>query len=150
MQVSDLFSQDRVALGCRLSGKDEALSELSALLAGDPGPSTEEIVMALAERERLASTGVGSGVAIPHGRVAGLEGVRVAVMTCPAGVEFASVDGELVHILVGILAPQRRPSDHLKVLARVSRLLREESTRGELMRAQDPAQLVALLTAAAD
>ncbi len=149
MQVSELFSQDRVAVGCQLSGKAEALGALSKLLAGEPGPPAQEIEDALGERERLASTGVGSGVAIPHGRVPGLKAVRVAVVTCPDGVEFGSVDGEPVRILVGILAPQRRPSEHLKVLARVSRMLREQGTRAELVAAQDPVELVGLLRTAA-
>jgi mannitol/fructose-specific phosphotransferase system IIA component (Ntr-type) len=71
-------------------------------------------------------------------------------MTCPTGVDFASVDGEPVHILMGILAPQRRPSEHLKVLARVSRMLREESTRAQLLAATHPEALMASLTASTD
>ena len=148
MQVSELFIPERVSVGCHLSDKTHALQAVAELLAGD-GPDHDAIVEALTTRERLASTGVGSGVAIPHGRVEGLDGVRVAVVTCPDGVDFAAVDGELVHILIGILAPQRRPTEHLKVLARVSRLLRDDDTRDRLRRAETPAELVRVLAEAA-
>jgi len=149
MQVSELFTPERISVNCRLDDKSHALRLLSELLGGD-GPSVAEILEALTSRERLASTGVGSGVAIPHGRVPGVDGVRVAVAVCPDGVDFASVDGQPAHILIGILAPQRRPTEHLKVLARVSRLLREDSTRAELLAAPSPEALVTVLAAAAD
>lgn len=148
MQVSELFIPERVSVGCHLSDKAHALREVAELLAGD-GPDHAAIVEALTTRERLASTGVGSGVAIPHGRVEGVDGVRVAVVTCPEGVDFAAVDGEPVHILIGILAPQRHPTEHLKVLARVSRLLRQDDTRDRLRRAETPAELVRVLAEAA-
>jgi PTS system nitrogen regulatory IIA component len=99
----------------------------------------------LADREVVASTGVGSGVAIPHGRVDGLSTMRAALAICPKSVDFDAIDGEPVRILVAVLAPNRHTGDHLKALARISRLLRDESVRMRLLRAQDAVSLHAIV-----
>ena len=84
-------------------------------------------------RESLASTGVGSGVAIPHGRVPGIDGIQAALGIHREGIPFDAVDGERVHVFVAILAPEDKPSQHLKALAEVSRVLRRRDVREKLL-----------------
>lgn len=129
-----------------LDGSDKAgvLAELSALLA-DEGVSANAIHQALTEREELASTGVGSGVAIPHGRVSGLEELRAALGVHKSGVPFDAVDGEPVHVLVAILAPEGKPSRHLKALAEVSKVLRQAHVRKRLLEAESVEEALSAL-----
>ena len=94
----------------------------------------------LLERERLASTGIGSGVAIPHGRYDGVDELRAAVAVCPAGVDFDAVDCLPVRILVGIVGPRSMPQKHLAALAGVSRVLRDDQKRDALLKAADDAE----------
>jgi PTS system nitrogen regulatory IIA component len=104
------------------------------------GTANEEVVYdVLHERERLASTGIGSGVAIPHGRYDGVNELRAAVAVCPAGVDFDAVDHLPTRILVGIVGPRSMPQKHLAALAGVSRLLRNDQKREALLKAADDA-----------
>ncbi len=146
MGLAQYTSTERIATGVTPTSKAAALRVLADLLAeGDDTVSAAGILEVLLAREQLASTGVGSGVAVPHGRVGGLDAIRVALITVPQGVEFDSVDGEPVCILVAILAPKDRPSQHLKVLADASRLLRRAHVREALLSASDPAAAFAVL-----
>jgi PTS system nitrogen regulatory IIA component len=126
----------RVRTGLDASSKETALRAIASLLVKPEETLNEEIVYdALAERERLASTGVGNGVAVPHARLEGLKGLRAAVAVHKAGVDFKAIDGLPVHILVGILGPRSEPQKHLALLAQVSRALRVRSNREALIAA---------------
>ena len=145
--LADLLHPERVRIGLALADKESALRAVASLLTLPEGRSTEEeIYEVLMERERLASTGVGSGVAIPHGRFDGVEELRAAVAVCPAGVDFDAVDGLPVKILVGILGPRSMPQKHLAALAGVSRVLRDESRRTKVLNALDNADVYRALT----
>ena len=130
----DILSEARVTTQLTAATKEEALSALATLFTQDDSsldaPAVYEV---LSERERLASTGIGSGVAIPHGRIAHLERLRAAVAISPSGIPFDAIDGAPVRIVVGVLAPQHHTGDHLRVLARVSRLLRSPELREGLL-----------------
>ncbi len=138
MLLTDILSEQRVTTKLVASGKDDALSALAELFAADdpslPAAAVHEV---LRERERLASTGVGSGVAIPHGRIGAIEHLRAALAISPDGIPFDAIDGAPVRIIVGVLAPQHHTGDHLRVLARVSRLLRSANVREALLAAPD-------------
>jgi len=95
----------------------------------------------------LASTGIGSGVAIPHGRYDGVDELRAAVAVCPSGVDFDAVDGLPVTILVGIVGPKSMPQKHLAALAGVSRVLRNDQKREALLKAADDAKAYRALIA---
>lgn len=139
MLLTDILNEQRVTTRLRAGTKDDALHALAELFAADdPSLSTEAVHEVLRERERLASTGVGSGVAIPHGRIGSIEQLRAAVAICPDGIPFDAIDGAPVRIIVGVLAPQHHTGDHLRVLARVSRLLRSAQVRESLLEALDP------------
>ncbi len=120
--------------------KAEALRRLAVLLAvgnssGDV--RVEEIERVLVDREQLQSTGVGGGVAIPHGTLDRIERLVGAVLLCPAAIEFDAIDNQPVNILFAVIGPKRATGEHLKALARVSRLLRDESFRARLLAAPD-------------
>lgn len=136
MRLSDLLARDRIDTALRAGDKSAALESLAALLSkGAEGVSTEVIARVLRDREALASTGVGDEVAIPHGKVPGLRQVVAAVAIAPGGIEFDSIDRRPVKIFVAILAPERSASDHLRALARCSKLLRDARIRDRLIRA---------------
>jgi nitrogen PTS system EIIA component len=140
MGVCDILSRDRVSVASVEGGpvrtKSDALKRLSVLLAnGQSVISTEEIERVLTERERLQSTGVGGGVAIPHGSIEGLDRLIGAVLLCPSSIEFEAIDSAPVSILFAVIGPKRATGEHLKTLARVSRLLRDDHFRAKLLKA---------------
>jgi PTS system nitrogen regulatory IIA component len=139
MRLLDILSEERVTTLLTATRKDDALRAVARLFAdSDPGLSEEEVLSVLRERERLASTGVGSGVAIPHGRIANIDKLRAAMAVSREGIPFDAIDGEPVRIIVAVLAPSHHTGDHLRVLARVSRLLRSADVRQQLTSAPSP------------
>jgi PTS system nitrogen regulatory IIA component len=140
MQLTDLLTPDRVAVERAPAGdftKPDALIALSKLLAGGTHLPPETIERILVEREQLQSTGIGEGVAIPHGALAQLETQCAALLIAPGGVEFQAIDGEKVTLLFAVIGPKRATGEHLKTLARVSRLLRNKGFRDRLIAARD-------------
>jgi nitrogen PTS system EIIA component len=149
MRLTDILSAERVTTQLAATTKDEALLALSELVTrDDPTLDARAVYDVLSERERLASTGIGSGVAIPHGRIASLERLRAAIAISPAGIPFDAIDGAPVRIVVGVLAPQHHTGDHLRVLARVSRLLRNRELRESLLSARESAEAYELIARA--
>ncbi|MGB5702170.1 MAG: PTS sugar transporter subunit IIA [Polyangiales bacterium] len=138
--LAELLHIERVRVGLESSSKDAALLTVASLLTmPEDAANVESVYEVLVERERLASTGVGSGVAIPHGRCDDFDELRAAVAVCPGGVDFEAVDGLPVQIIVAIIGPRSMPQKHLAALAGVSRVLRDESKRAELISASDDA-----------
>jgi PTS system nitrogen regulatory IIA component len=140
MGVSEILTPERVSVAGAAEGlvrsKTEAIHRLAELLAqGHAIVAADEIEKVLAERERIQSTGVGGGVAIPHGSIDRLDRTLGAVLICPSSIAFEAIDGAPVSILFAVLAPRRATGEHLKTLARVSRLLRDESFRARLLAA---------------
>jgi len=140
MGVSEILTPDHVSVAGAAEGvvtsKREAVHRLAALLARRQAlVSAEEIEHVLIERERLQSTGVGGGVAIPHGSIDRLERTIGAVLLCPSPIEFDAIDGAPVSILFAVIGPRRATGEHLKTLARVSRLLRDDAFRARLVAA---------------
>lgn len=147
--LQDLFHPLRVRVGVSVPDKENALLEVASLLTMPEGVVNEESVCdVLLERERLASTGVGSHVAIPHGRIDDFDELRAAVAIAPDGVDFAAVDDLPVHIIVGIIGPRSMPEKHLAALAGVSRILRDDRRRNALLRATTDEEAYRLLTEA--
>ncbi|MCZ6805910.1 MAG: PTS sugar transporter subunit IIA [Deltaproteobacteria bacterium] len=144
--LADLLHPERVSVAVTASDKEAALRAVAALLVVPERKANEESVYdVLMERERLASTGVGSGVAIPHGRFDGVDELRAALAICVDGVDFDAVDGLPVKILVGIIGPRSMPQKHLAALAGVSRVLRNDGVREALIAACDNAEAYRLL-----
>lgn len=152
MRILDILTRQQVSVAGAREGavrtKAESLIRLSELLAtGQSQVSKNEIHQILADRERLQSTGVGGGVAIPHGAVERLDRIYGALLLCPEPIGFDAIDGAPVGILFAVIGPKRSTGEHLKTLARVSRLLRDESFRERLLAAADGAQAYDLMVA---
>jgi len=148
MGLAEILPVERVTTNLVGADKEAVLRELAALLCTGGVPvSTDLVFTMLAEREKLASTGVGSGVAIPHARVPGVQDVAAALGVHRRGISFDAVDGEDVHIFVAVLASERQPSKHLKALASISRLLRDPRVRADMLDAPDPTALHAIVAA---
>jgi nitrogen PTS system EIIA component len=146
MRLSDLLAPDRIDTALAAADKPSALDALAELLArGAGGVPRETIAKVLRDREALASTGVGDEVAIPHGKVTGLRQVVAALALARGGIEFDSIDGKPVRIFVAILAPERSASDHLRALARCSKLLRDAKIRGRLIAAVSSDELLQIV-----
>jgi nitrogen PTS system EIIA component len=141
MGVSQILSPDQVSVAGEAEGviktKDDAIKRLASLLAARQTiVPADEIERVLAERERIQSTGVGGGVAIPHGAAERIERTIGAVLLCPKPIEFEAIDGEPVSILFAVIGPRKATGEHLKTLARVSRLLRDDGFRARLLSAR--------------
>jgi len=152
MGVSEILTPELVSVAGPAEGvvtsKRDAIHRLAALLGQRQlGISAEEIEHVLNERERLQSTGVGGGVAIPHGSIDRLDRTVGAVLLCPTAIDFDAIDGAKVSILFAVIGPRRATGEHLKTLARVSRLLRDDAFRARLVAAPTGPEAFALIAA---
>lgn len=142
MKLVDFIQPAGIKADLAATDKAAALAELGELLsASNPGAAALQITQVLAARERLATTGVGDGVALPHGKLDRLQRISGVVAISRDGIEFDAIDGQPVHIFVALLAPEQSTSDHLKALARVARLLKEPQFRAQLLRCSSAAEL---------
>ena len=146
MDLTDLLAPDAVLGALKANGKKQALQELAARAATLTGLAEREIYDTLLQREKLGSTGVGHGVAIPHGRMAGLPRIFGLFARLDRPIDFEALDDEPVDLVFLLLAPESAGADHLKALARIARLLRDPATASKLRSLSDPAALYAVLT----
>ena len=146
MEIKELLSPDAVVPHLKATSKKQLLQELAARAAKVTGLSERRIFETLHERERLGSTGMGQGIAIPHGRFAGLERIAGMFVRLDAPIDYGATDDQPVDLVFLLLAPEGAGADHLKALARVSRLLRNQPVCEKLRAASQPAALYALLT----
>jgi PTS system nitrogen regulatory IIA component len=146
MEIAELLTPASVIARLKSTSKKQALQDLSQKAAKISGLSERQVFGVLLEREKLGSTGVGQGVAIPHGRIAGLNRLHGIFARLDQPIDFEAVDDQPVDLIFLLLAPESSGADHLKALARVSRLLRDKSMCERLRGADDPEALFALLT----
>ncbi|MEL6288828.1 MAG: PTS IIA-like nitrogen regulatory protein PtsN [Pseudomonadota bacterium] len=146
MDLSDLISPDTIVLSVKANSKKQALQELAAQAARAIEVDQRDIFDTLLQRERLGSTGVGRGVAIPHGKLPGLDKIFCLFARLDQPIDFDTVDDEPVDLLFVLLAPESAGADHLKALARISRLLREPGAVEKLRRTNDVHAVYAVLT----
>jgi PTS system nitrogen regulatory IIA component len=117
--------------------KSAVLREMAQWLAAQrESLNADQVLQVLWERERISTTAIGEGVAIPHGKLAGIERVLGVFARSPKGVDFAALDGGPTHLFFVLLAPENAAADHLKALARISRLLKDSAFRSRLMEGQ--------------
>ena len=148
MEIADLLRLSAVSDGLKAGSKKQALQELSAIAATETALKERAVLDLLLARERLGSTGVGAGVAIPHAKLAGLSKPSGLFARLREPIEFDAVDGRPVDLIFLLLAPESAGSDHLKALALVSRLLRDERVCAGLRGADSAEALYAVLTGA--
>lgn len=146
MELTDILSEESVVVCTGLKTKREVLAELARHAARLTGQDATTVFEALSDREALGSTGLGNGIAIPHGKFSGLRGVTAVFARLDEPVDFDAVDDQPVDLVMVLLAPLGAGADHLKALARVARVLRTESVVEQLRHTMDPAKLHAALT----
>ena len=146
MEISDLITPARVVPAFKVTSKKQALQELSRASAEFTGLDERAIFEVLVERERLGTTGVGGGVAIPHGKLAGLQRLYGLFARLEQPIDYDSIDEQPVDLIFLLLAPESAGADHLKALARVSRKLRDSETCEKLRGSDSADALYALLS----
>lgn len=142
MNIADILSEDLVIPALAGRTKAEVIDELAGVVAQHhPELDRGRLVQALEDRERLNSTALGDGIAIPHGKLANVKRVVAAFGRHRTGVDFQSLDGKPTHLFFLLVAPEDSAGAHLKALARISRLLKDEGFRQRLMRVGDAHEL---------
>lgn len=138
MHLTDILRPEMVWTDLRANNKPEIIRELAHLMAKNDRALDENVISeVLMERERLGSTGIQDGIAIPHGKVPGLERIVIACGRSPSGIDFDAHDQKPTHLFFVLLAPEFAAGQHLKALARLSRLLKDSSFREKLMASGD-------------
>jgi PTS system nitrogen regulatory IIA component len=147
MKITDMLRPEFVLDDLAVTGKRDALTELTRVfaMAGikvDP----EAMLPVLLEREKLGSTGIGDGIAIPHGKIEGLDGMLVSFGRSRAGIGFDAMDGQPVHLFFLLMAPENSVGLHLKALAKISRMLKDPAFRKSLREAQTREDLFRIIS----
>jgi len=138
MKITDILVREGSILDLVATGKDDLLAELAgALASAEPALDRDALLTVLREREALQSTGIGEGVAIPHGKIDGLDRLVATFARSTAGVDFESIDGQPTHLFFLLVVPEQSGGQHLKALARISRFFRDASFREKLLAARD-------------
>ncbi len=145
MHLEDILRPDCVIADLSGRSVQSILAELAAPVAASQSLDPKRLQESLLAREKLGSTGVGDGVAIPHSKVPGLPQVAAAFGRCREGVDFRSLDGKPTTLFVALFAPERAGAEHLQALARVSRLLKRAPFRQALLDAPDAAAIYKLI-----
>ena len=146
MDLADILTEEAVIVCSGTKSKSEVLLKLAECAAKVTGQSEASIFEAVNERELLGSTGLGNGIAIPHGKFAGLSSVTAVFAKLTTPIDFEAVDDQPVDIVMMLLAPLGAGADHLKALARVARLLRTDTVVAQLRDTDDAGALYSILT----
>ncbi len=148
MRISELLQKESIALGRKPQDKADAIGQMVELLAKSGSlEDKKKFKQAILERERLSTTGIGEGIAIPHGKSSAVKRAALAAMVVPQGVDFASADGAPVHLLFMIAVPEEGAELHLEVLERLAAMLMDEDFRKRLTAAKDAAEFLRILSA---
>ncbi len=149
MRLTDVLMPDGVMEDLKARDKDELLRELSAEVSSKlDGVDEKRLLEAIVERERLGTTGIGHGVAIPHGKIKGVAEIKVFFGRSRKGVDFNSMDKQPVYLFFLIVAPEKAAAAHLKMLAGISHLLKNQDFRVSLMRASNSAEIYDIIAEA--
>jgi nitrogen PTS system EIIA component len=142
VKISDFLNVESIISVLKSRDKSAAIEEMASWMASCHRELDKQKVLdVLRERERISTTAIGEGVAIPHGKLPGVDRVLAVFARSPEGVDFASLDGAPTHLFFSLIAPENAAADHLKALARISRLLKDEVFRKRLMQAKNEQEL---------
>ncbi len=146
MLLSELLTPERIRVPLHGTSKEELLQELVQLVSADEHvENPDEVLRAVRERETVLSTGIGNGVAIPHGKSAAVPELCMAAGRSAQPVEFDALDGQPVSLFFLLVGPETAAGPHIKALSRISRLVRKDSVREQLVAATSPAQFYDLM-----
>jgi PTS system nitrogen regulatory IIA component len=146
MDLCDLLAPDDIIASLQATSKKHALQELATIAAERTGLDSRELFNTLLQRERLGSTGLGRGIAIPHVKLEGLKGILCVFARLDEPIDYESHDNEPVDLIFLLLAPDHASGDHLKALASISRVVHQPTTLDALRNAADSAALRSALT----
>jgi PTS system nitrogen regulatory IIA component len=148
MKITELLRQEFIVEELKGKNKKEVLAELAGVFkkTGIAALDTDGILKVLLDRERQGSTGIGEGIAIPHGKMAGLEDMVVSFGRSRDGIDFESMDGRPAHLFFLLMAPENSAGLHLKALAKISRMLKDAAFRNKLMEAKLHGDLFKVIT----
>ncbi|NVL90658.1 MAG: PTS sugar transporter subunit IIA, partial [Desulfobacterales bacterium] len=125
MRILDTLKEEVIIAELNAGDKKGVVEEIAGSMAKASGVNQQEMVRVLLERERLGSTGIGGGIAIPHGKLKSLDSLLVGFGRSPKGVDFEALDGKPAHLFFLLIAPEDSSGTHLRMLARISRLLKD-------------------------
>jgi PTS system nitrogen regulatory IIA component len=145
MKILDVLPREAILADLKSKDKKAVIEELVAPVAKACGTNHKDIVRVLMERERLGSTGIGGGIGIPHGKMKDLEALVLGFGLCREGVDFESLDGRPTHIFFLLLTPENSTGVHLKLLARISRVLKNDTFKQRLLNAADADEIYAII-----
>lgn len=149
MLLSELLTPDQILVPLKGTTKEELLRELVAVLHRSGAVSDPDAVLhSVMERERVLSTGIGSGVAIPHGKSDRVEKLAVAAGVTPRPVDFEALDGRPVNLFFLLVGPESAAGQHVKALSRIARLVRRDALRQQLVEAGSPEEFLSLVARA--
>jgi PTS system nitrogen regulatory IIA component len=146
MKINDVLNKEAINVNLTACDKKGVLEELVEPVASAAGATKEQLVKVLLERERLGSTGIGGGIGIPHGKLKNMQSLILGFGLSRQGVNFESMDGRPTHIFFLLLTPENSAGIHLKLLARISRLLKNDDFKARLMQSQTPEDVIAAVS----
>ena len=145
MKILDVLHEETILVDLQAKDKKGILEELVAPVAEFSNVNQEDLVKVLLERERLGSTGIGGGIGIPHGKMKDLESLVLGFGLSRKGVDFESLDGKPAHIFFLLVTPENSTGLHLKLLARISRILKNEPFKDRLLGAADRDEIFSII-----
>jgi len=145
MKILEVMSKEAILDDLKSQNKKGILEELVVPLASSTGLNSEDLVRVLMEREQLGSTGIGGGIGIPHGKIKDLESLVLGFGLSRNGINFESIDGEPTHIFFVLITPEDSTGLHLKLLARISRILKNDHFKERLLNAADRDELFEII-----
>ncbi|MCG6974180.1 MAG: PTS sugar transporter subunit IIA [Desulfobacterales bacterium] len=145
MKILDALPREAIIVDLKAIDKKGVLEELVVPIAKIAGIEREELVKVLMERERLGSTGIGEGIGIPHGKIRGLESLILGFGRSQKGVDFDSMDGMPAHIFFLLITPENSTGLHLKLLARISRILKNDPFKEKLLHATSRDEIYSII-----
>jgi PTS system nitrogen regulatory IIA component len=145
MRILDVLRKETILTDLKAKDKKGVIEELVASVSQITGINNSELVRVLLERERLGSTGIGGGIGIPHGKLANLESLIMGFGLSRKGVDFESMDGRPTHLFFLLITPENSTGLHLKLLARISRILKNDSFKKKLMKASGSDEVFSII-----
>jgi PTS system nitrogen regulatory IIA component len=145
MKICEVLQKETILADLKGQNKKGILEELVAPVAEIAGVHQEDLVKVLLERERLGSTGIGGGIGIPHGKMKDLDSLVLGFGLSRKGVDFESLDGKPAHIFFLLITPENSTGLHLKLLARISRILKNEPFKDRLLKASDRDEILSII-----
>jgi len=144
MRLSDLIPPSQVRIGLRAKSKREVIEELVSLLPLPAGNGRADVLAAVLDRESVLSTGIGRGVALPHGKTPAVPRLMGALGTCPEGLDFDAADGQPCLVFLLLVSPPESAGPHVRALAQVARVLNQAGAKKALAGAKTPEEVVAV------